>query len=217
MLLGLSIACKDSSKKQTSPAVQQSSSINDTILVVHDGHIKSSAIDTVIHHIQNAFPYPVKKHAAVHVPDYCKSGIHPGRYRADSILVYLRKEFGSSCSKVILFTHYDITCTKRDPKTKKIKSPEWKYKDWAIFGLGSCPGKACVVSDFRLHARNANEETYLRRFYHVAIHELGHTYGLPHCPSPKCIMNDANETIVTVDQSTGQFCASCKSKLAANS
>lgn len=69
-------------------------------------------------------------------------------------------------------------------------------------GLGYCPGNACVVSTFRL-ARN-NTAT---QFYKVAIHELGHTQGLPHCKNKTCYMRDA-EGGNPLDEETG-FCAPC--------
>lgn len=50
-------------------------------------------------------------------------------------------------------------------------------------GLGYCPGKACVASDFRLK----NKSNYFK----VMIHELGHTAGLPHCSVKTCYMRDA--------------------------
>lgn len=46
-------------------------------------------------------------------------------------------------------------------------------------GLGYRPSKACVVSSFRLQARNRREQ-----FLKVLLHEIGHTYGLPTAPYP---------------------------------
>ncbi len=51
------------------------------------------------------------------------------------------------------------------------------------------------------------------RLVKVVNHELGHTLGLPHCPSAGCLMEDAKGTIVTVDNETGAFCDGCKKKL----
>jgi len=43
----------------------------------------------------------------------------------------------------------------------------------------------------------------------ISTHEVGHVLGLPHCPTPKCVMNDANESIKTIDKSTGDLCDKC--------
>jgi archaemetzincin len=37
--------------------------------------------------------------------------------------------------------------------------------------------------------------------------------GLPHCPTKGCIMQDANETIVTIDEEVLELCNDCKEKL----
>jgi archaemetzincin len=73
-------------------------------------------------------------------------------------------------------------------------------------GLGFEPGNACVISTFRLSKTN-----FAAQFYKVALHELGHTQGLPHCPNKTCLMRDA-EGSNHLDEETG-FCPSCKAYL----
>ena len=41
-----------------------------------------------------------------------------------------------------------------------------------------------------------------------ALHELGHTFGLVHCPVPSCIMTLAND-IQHVDRKNIEFCGGC--------
>ncbi len=73
-------------------------------------------------------------------------------------------------------------------------------------GLGFCPGKSCIASSFRLKGNNK-----LEKLYKVAIHELGHTQGLPHCSVKTCLMRDA-EGKDCLNEETG-FCKSCKAVL----
>lgn len=115
------------------------------------------------------------------------------RYRAEVLLRHLSK-LGSVDTVVIGLTHKDISTTKGN------------VHDWGILGLGYCPGPACVVSTFRLAKTNLHEQ-----FYKVALHELGHTQGLPHCPERTCFMRDA-EGGNPLNEETG-FCASCMSFL----
>ena len=95
------------------------------------------------------------------------------RYRADLLIKDLNlKAKEGTC--VIGLTNKDISTTKG------------KYADWGVMGLGYCPGNACVISNYRVKGKDR-----LEKLYKLSIHELGHTQGLPHCPSEGCIMQDA--------------------------
>ncbi|MFB9110920.1 Zn-dependent protease [Flavobacterium gyeonganense] len=115
------------------------------------------------------------------------------RYRADSIIKNLKNNIGLD-SVIVGFSHADISTTKNG------------IQDWGVMGLGYRPGKACVVSDFRLSVKNKNEQ-----FYKLVLHELGHTAGLPHCKIKTCLMRDA-EGGNPLDQEKS-FCRECKSFL----
>lgn len=115
------------------------------------------------------------------------------RYRADSLLRLLRNWHGSDTITVGI-TNSDISTGKG------------KINDWGIMGLGYRPGKACVVSTFRLSNEKRNEQ-----FYKVVLHEIGHTFGLPHCTQLNCFMRDA-EGGNPLDQEV-DFCIKCKNFL----
>lgn len=104
-----------------------------------------------------------------------ESAFYPprNRYRADSLIRYLQHTIPEE-DVVIGITHHDISTTKK------------QIPDYGVMGLGFQPGKSCVVSTFRLRKNNLNEE-----LFKVAIHEWGHTRGLPHCSTPDCFMRDA--------------------------
>ena len=114
------------------------------------------------------------------------------RYRAD-ILIESLARFADKETVVIGLTHHDISTT---------KAP---YPDWGVMGLGYQPGSSCVVSTYRFKRKNLNE------LYKVALHELGHNSGLPHCEDDHCYMRDANGGY-PLDQLTG-FCTSCRTDL----
>lgn len=115
------------------------------------------------------------------------------RYRADSLLHFLGRR-GSADTVVIGLTGKDISTTKGN------------VADWGVMGLGYRPGNACVVSLFRLSKTERGSQ-----FYKVAIHELGHTQGLPHCPDPACFMRDAEGGNPLNEEK--DFCKSCKTFL----
>ena len=129
-----------------------------------------------------------------------KEAFYPprSRYRANLLLTILAKD--QKFDMVIGITTADISTT---------KAP---YKDWGVFGLGQLAGRSCVISDFRLHKRGAVTPT--ERLCRVAVHEIGHTLGLDHCPTPHCTMSDAEGALKTVDEETG-FCALCRRRVKA--
>jgi archaemetzincin len=120
------------------------------------------------------------------------------RYRADRLLPILAKNF--KYDKIIGMTNVDISTTKPP------------YKDWGVFGLGTISGQSCVVSDFRLHKKGVVSST--ERLCRVAVHEVGHTLGLDHCPTVNCTMSDAKGALRTVDDETG-FCSMCRKRIKA--
>lgn len=120
------------------------------------------------------------------------------RYRAPIVLTYLNTYSGYD--KIIGITAKDISTTKNE------------IYDWGIMGLGSCPGKACVISTFRL--KTPNKPLFNERFIKVALHELGHTMGLPHCTfSTTCFMESAEGSIRSVDRETKSLCTNCSKLL----
>jgi archaemetzincin len=144
------------------------------------------------------------------LPKTAFMNIKSPRYKADSLLLFLKRNKPASIKCVIGLTSKDISTTDYDEKGK-IKKPEWKYTDWGVFGLGYCPGPSCVVSTFRL--KKTSDSNFILRFKKVCIHEIGHNLGLPHCPTPRCVMGDACETIKTVDNEKLELCKKCKNKI----
>jgi archaemetzincin len=134
------------------------------------------------------------------------------RYSADSIINWLLPLAHDSISHVVGITHKDIFTTITDGHGQ-VKQPAYKYGVWGIFGLGYRPGKSAVISNYRLAANDMQKMQH--RLRTVVIHEVGHNLGLPHCPEKHCIMNDANETIQTVDRSADDYCTRCRNRIKA--
>ena len=114
------------------------------------------------------------------------------QYRADDFLKVARNEPGD---RVLVVTNYDL------------------YTDNLnfVFGLADSPGKFAVISFFRLRM-GADEETFRHRAVKEAIHELGHTMGLPHCAKPRCVMRFSNSLGETDDKGT-DWCEGCEMKI----
>jgi archaemetzincin len=80
-----------------------------------------------------------------------------------------------------------------------------------VFGLADSPGKAAVISLFRLRA-GADETTFRSRMVKEAVHELGHTRGLGHCADPTCVMAFSN-SLADTDRKGTEFCSRCAHKI----
>jgi archaemetzincin len=162
-----------------------------TILIQPFKDINHETVAKVAEGIRNVYPN-VKVLDAIEFPEntYYKER---SRYRADSIIKFLNKETKEG------FVTIGLTA-------KDISATRGTIKDFGIMGLGYRPGKACVASSFRLSKENRDEQ-----FYKIAIHELGHTQGLPHCPEKMCFMRDAEGKNPTNEEK--DFCKKCKTFL----
>jgi archaemetzincin len=161
------------------------------------GPVKAERLAVVKQGLEQAFGVTVEVRKSSPLP---KSAWYAprSRYRADILLDHLHETAGPKPPVVIGITEKDISCTKDE------------HVDWGIFGLGELDGRTCILSTFRLGARGADEKKLRERLRKVAIHEVGHVTGLPHCPQAGCVMQDAEASIETVDRESGAFCEECK-------
>ena len=162
-----------------------------TILIQPFEDVKPKQLAEISENIRKIYP----KIKILEPIDFPKNAFYQprNRHRADSIIKYLRTKTPNN-SVTLALTNKDISVTKG------------KVADFGVMGLGYRPGNACVASSFRLNTKNKNEQ-----FYKIAIHELGHTQGLKHCPDKTCFMRDAEGKNPTNEEK--DFCQNCKKVL----
>ncbi len=85
-----------------------------------------------------------------------------------------------------------------------------------IFGEADPLSQTAIISLKRLreeyYGRPKNKKLYLERAVKEALHELGHGYGLGHCPDPSCIMHFSNR-LEDTDRKGPGFCKKCQATL----
>lgn len=81
-----------------------------------------------------------------------------------------------------------------------------------VFGEARCPGQVAVISTRRLKPTPRNQRLFRERVLKEAVHEIGHTMGLKHCPDSACVMH-FSEHIGDTDKKSATFCVECQSSL----
>ncbi len=85
-----------------------------------------------------------------------------------------------------------------------------------VFGQAMAGGRDAVVALPRLrqefYGLPEDEVLFKERAIKEAVHELGHTYGLGHCPNSRCVMHFSN-SLADTDIKGASFCRTCRGEL----
>lgn len=127
---------------------------------------------------------------------------HPRRkqYSSSTILDGLKTIKNKECDRLLTIVDVDLYM------------PELNF----VFGEADFQVKIAVISTVRLPRRfyglPKDNQLFLERVTKEAIHELGYTYGLPHCSDQKCMMHFSN-SLRDTDFKSYSFFQNCKKKL----
>lgn len=84
-----------------------------------------------------------------------------------------------------------------------------------VFGEADITGRRALISLVRLrqefYSLPQDENLFRERVFKEAVHELGHTYGLGHCPDSTCVMYFSN-SLHDTDVKGRDFCPNCQEK-----
>lgn len=85
-----------------------------------------------------------------------------------------------------------------------------------VFGQAELGGQYAVISLKRLdpefYGMPSDRKIYNDRAIKEAVHEIGHTMGLLHCPDKRCVMHFSN-SIYDTDIKGDSYCARCSAML----
>jgi archaemetzincin len=89
-----------------------------------------------------------------------------------------------------------------------------------VFGEAQLDGNCAVVSTARLrdefYGLPKRDDLMRERLVKEAVHELGHTFGLRHCPDWRCVMTSSH-AVERLDVKEADFCGRCRKAIAAES
>jgi archaemetzincin len=118
-----------------------------------------------------------------------------GQYYSTAILERLAPA-ATDGTRILAITHFDLYV------------PVLTF----VYGEAQLRGPAAVVSTFRLreeyYGLPSNESLLMKRVTKEAVHELGHTCGLRHCPDWRCAMASTH-SIERLDLKDPTLCPSC--------
>jgi archaemetzincin len=85
-----------------------------------------------------------------------------------------------------------------------------------VFGQASMTAGVAAIYLPRLrqefYGLDADRSIFIERVLKEATHEVGHLFGLDHCPKRSCVMHFSN-SLADTDQKAKDFCKICRNKL----
>ncbi len=152
--------------------------------------------------LEQAFNRSVEVRVKIGSLDYAYD-LGRGQYISPRILSRLRRAKKDPSDKIIGLVDVDLY------------SPDFDF----VFGEADVGAGVGVVSLARLrpeyYAKKPDPSVLEERAIKEVIHELGHLYGLGHCPNPKCVMR-FSISLGEVDRKTRMFCDKCRPRLSHN-
>jgi archaemetzincin len=86
-----------------------------------------------------------------------------------------------------------------------------------VFGEAQLNGPKAIVSVHRLqpeyYGLPGDDSLLKSRLGKEAVHELGHTFGLVHCPIPDCVMYSSSY-VEEIDLKGAGYCPQCRKEMA---
>ena len=164
------------------------------------GGVESTLVAAVAQHIEQTFAVDLILLPAKPLPEAALYRPRM-RFRGERVIGWLDAEKPAHVTAILGLMSSDLSVTKGE------------IYDWGVMGVASPALAAGVVSTHRLGGRRVAAGLATQRACQVAVHEMGHSFGLDHCRSPRCIMNDARGSIGPVDRSSGKFCEPCRGQL----
>jgi archaemetzincin len=171
-----------------------------TIYLVPFGNGDWSVLDAVAEAVEQTFNRPCRQLPPQPIPRHIRPG-RRGQYLAERFLEILRELPLPDAERRLGVVDLDLY------------APGLNF----VFGQASVWGGEAVIALPRLrqsfYGLPDDPTLFTERAIKEAIHELGHTYGLGHCPAERCVMHFSNR-LADTDFKHATFCVRCREELA---
>ncbi len=161
------------------------------------GEIGKEIVGYLATRLERIFGYPCKVAQPTRVPDSSYSADRE-QYNAEVLIAGMTEKTPVDAKRLLGVVDVDLFV------------PGLNF----VFGLAA--GNAAIISLTRLrpeyYGEKKNESLFRERALKEAIHELGHTFGMRHCPDIRCIMHFSNRLEDTDIKGPG-FCKACSIKI----
>jgi archaemetzincin len=166
-----------------------------SILISPIGEVGAALIEAVAGEIERVFGFPTEIEFVLQDLSFALD-TNRNQYHSTAILEQLAARIPAQAVRVLAIAQVDLFI------------PILTH----VYGEAQLGGAACIVSTFRLNKGRSGMDispNHIERVVKEAVHEMGHTFKLRHCPEHACIMHYCrNEE--DVDRKSDQLCRYCK-------
>lgn len=167
-----------------------------TLLIIPFSFDITDILSPVHHALGSAFDFNVKELNCLIDIEYTYNP-ERNQYHSTMLLRHLLKRFQNDGDKILGITSIDLYV------------PVLTF----VYGEAQLNGLAAIVSSYRLrnefYGLPESENLLKSRLIKESVHELGHTFGLIHCPYPECVMHSSTY-VEEIDLKSSSFCPACK-------
>jgi archaemetzincin len=159
--------------------------------------VSGDLLDAIQRRVAGEFGVPAGAHLSVDRPE---GTLDPrrGQHSSTKILLWLAERRPESADRVLAITDADLFI------------PILTF----VFGEAQLRGRTAVVSTARLAGDGLvipDPARFRARVITECVHELGHTFGLLHCQSPRCAMA-RSPGLREVDAKSENLCPACRER-----
>ena len=165
------------------------------------GEIETTILEEIGNRLKQTFDLHVKREKALAVPEEAFAA-HRQQYHSPKLLRRLRTSYPSTSEFTAVLGVID----------RDLFVPQFNF----VFGEANAGMRAAIIALARLrpefYGLPPDDRLLRSRAIKEAIHEIGHTYGLTHCPDPTCVMFFSNR-LEDTDEKGAELCKRHRDRL----